>query len=88
MLCKKQSIFVRPKVVIISLRTVVAKAKTIEYCFHRVKPSKARRVPSLALGQAKVINYATMAELDEREEAHHQIKTKGTHKVYLLNIDK
>ena len=72
----------------LSLRIVVAKAKTIEYCFRRVKPSKARRVPSFSLGNAKVIDYATMAELDEREEARHQIKTKGTHKVYLLNIDK
>ena len=68
----------RPKVVIISLRIVVAKAKTIEYCFHRVKPSKARRVPSLALGQAKVIDYATMAELDECEEAHHRKNKRHT----------
>ena len=83
MLCKKQSIFVRPKVVIISLRTVVAKVKIIEYCFHRVKPSKARRVASALLESTMSTDYATMAELDEREKVHH-IKTKGTHKVYLL----
>ena len=47
---------------------MVAKVKTIEYCFLRAKPSKARRVASASLGSAKVTDYATMAELDEREE--------------------
>ena len=38
----------------------VAKLKKIEYLFKRVKPNKARRVPSLSLGQVKVIDYATL----------------------------
>ena len=47
---------------------MVAKVKIIEYCFHRVKPSKARRVASALLESTMTTDYATMAELDEREE--------------------
>ncbi len=37
--------------------------KMIGYHFQRAKPNQARRVPSLALGQATVIDYATLEGL-------------------------
>ena len=59
---------------------MVAKGKIIEYCFPRVKPSKARRVTSTSLGSVMATDYATMAEPDEREECTAKKNKKDTPK--------